>query len=72
VIGGSADVVQQPNAKAGQKTYCPVSGVAFQISASSIKRTIDGKTIFFCCEGCAGFFDVNRDRVNLTRHLQLD
>lgn len=71
MIGGSADAVQQPNARMGQKTYCPVSGVVFQVSPASIKREVNGKTLYFCCEGCAGWFDANPALVTATRGLAL-
>jgi len=32
---------------------------------------VSGKTIYFCCEGCAGYFDVNRAHVAKTRGLPL-
>jgi YHS domain-containing protein len=70
VVGGSADAVEQPRAHLGDKTYCPVSGVVFQVRDASIKRAVDGKTLYFCCEGCAGYFDAHRERVTAARGLR--
>jgi YHS domain-containing protein len=64
--------VTQPKAKLGDKTYCLVSGVVFKIAESSIKREASGKTLYFCCEGCAGYFDANRERVLQARALRLN
>jgi YHS domain-containing protein len=72
VIGGSADAVQQPTAKLGQKTYCPVSGVVFRLSDASIQRKVNGKPVYFCCEGCAGYFDAHRERVLKARRLRIN
>jgi YHS domain-containing protein len=71
VIGGSADVIPQPSAKVGQKTYCLVSGVVIQIGEATVRREVDGKTFYFCCEACAGYFDANRQRVAKLRSVAL-
>jgi YHS domain-containing protein len=55
----------------GDKTYCLVSGVAFQITPASIKREVGGKTLHFCCEGCAGYFDANQERVAKLRKVPI-
>jgi YHS domain-containing protein len=56
-------VIEQPGAAVDQKTYCPVSGVAFSVKELSVKRELDGKTIYFCCNGCAEYFDAHREHV---------
>jgi YHS domain-containing protein len=61
--------MKQPGAKMGERTYCPVSGVAFKLTDASIHRDYDGKPVYFCCEGCAGYFDVNREKVAKLRGL---
>jgi hypothetical protein len=48
-----------------------VSGVVFQISAASVTREVNGKKLWFCCEGCAGYFDQNRERLIALRKLML-
>ena len=60
-VGGSAEVVLQPGAHEGQQAYCPVSGVVFQVKAASARREVNGKAVFFCCEGCASYFDEHRE-----------
>jgi YHS domain-containing protein len=40
-----------------------VSGVVFQVTASSPHREARGETLYFCCEACAAYFSENRDRV---------
>jgi hypothetical protein len=69
VVGRSADAVTQPGAETGQRTYCPVSGVVFQVKATGARREVEGKTVHFCCDGCAGFFDRNREKVIALRGL---
>jgi YHS domain-containing protein len=46
-----------------------VSGVAFDVKESSARHDLDGKTLYFCCEGCAGYFAENRARVTAARNL---
>src|SRR5690606_16502261 len=49
-------LVAQPDAKVGDKTLCPIMGNEFTISESSPSTEIDGKTVYFCCPGCADAF----------------
>jgi hypothetical protein len=63
VAGRSAGVAEQPGAVMGGKTYCLVSGVVIDVKPSSPHRTVDGTTVFFCCESCATYFDGHRDHV---------
>lgn len=69
MFGRSADVTPQPDAKEGQRTYCPVSGVVFEIKGSSPRRDLDGRPLYFCCESCAGYFSTHRERIAQLRHL---
>jgi hypothetical protein len=69
MVGGSADIVVQPGAKDGDRTYCPMSGVVFQVKKSSSHREVDGKPIYFCCETCADYFMKHRDRIAAARGL---
>jgi hypothetical protein len=69
VTGGSPDIVVQPGAEVGQKTFCVVSGAAFEVQASSVRREVDGKPVYLCCEACAGYFDAHRDQVVAARGL---
>jgi YHS domain-containing protein len=32
---------------------------------------VNGKTVYFCCEGCARYFEANRQRVLEQRGLPL-
>ncbi len=68
MAGRSAGVLSQPAAQPGQRTYCPVSGVVFQIAEASPYREVEGKPIYFCCEACASYFSRNRERVLAMRH----
>jgi YHS domain-containing protein len=61
-------VTEQPGAKTGQKTYCPVSGAVFAIDDTRPHREHAGATYHFCCEGCAKYFDEHGDRVVAARH----
>ncbi len=53
----------QPGAQPDQRTYCPVSGVVFKVLPNSPSRVIAGKSVYFCCDGCANYFSENRARV---------
>ena len=56
-------------AKLGDRVYCPVSGVTFEVKDTSPKLELDGKTIFFCCSGCEEYFTKNRERIIRLRGL---
>ena len=58
--GKNARAVIQPAAKVGDYTYCIVSGAVFQIKESHFHTDVNGKTVYFCCEGCARYFEANR------------
>ena len=59
----------QPGATENQRAYCPVSGVVFDVKASSARREVRGKTLYFCCEACAKYFSENEQRVSAARGL---
>src|SRR5687767_9308264 len=46
VAGPTDGVIAQPGAMIGQSTYCPVSGVAFEIKATSAHRIVADKTFY--------------------------
>ena len=59
----------QPGATVGQRTFCVVSGAAFVVKDSSVERTVDGTTLYLCCEACAKYFDAHRDQVLAARGI---
>ena len=61
----------QPGASPGQRAYCPVSGVAFDVKDKSAHRDLDGRKLYFCCEACAVYFTENRERVVAARERAL-
>jgi len=67
--GPAEGAVAQPNASVGDRTYCPVSGVVFEVKATSLRRELNGRSLFFCCAGCAAYFDAFRERVVAARGL---
>ena len=71
VRGRNERAVAQPGARPGQYVYCPVSGAVFRTKDSSLRGDVDGKTLYFCCAGCARYFAQNRDRVLALRGLSL-
>jgi len=71
MVGRSVDIIEQPTASQGQRTYCPVSGVVFQVKESSPHHNVGGHAYYFCCPACAAYFEQNRDRVLAMRgHAQ--
>jgi YHS domain-containing protein len=69
--GQNARAVIQPGANIGDYTYCLVSGAVFQIKESHFHAELDGKTVYFCCEGCSRYFAANREKVLASRGLPL-
>ncbi len=63
VEGADPTIVPQPGASIGQRTYCPVSGAVFTVAADHPHADVDGHTIWFCCAGCAAYFEAHRDEV---------
>jgi hypothetical protein len=62
-------VIEQPGAAIGASAYCPVSGVVFEVKADSPHHDVHGKTVYFCCPGCANYFAGNREDVIAKRQL---
>jgi hypothetical protein len=60
----------QPGAQVGARTYCPVSGVEFEVKPNGAHREVAGQTLHFCCESCAVFFSEHRDRVLAARGME--
>jgi hypothetical protein len=54
-----APVVPITEAKVGDRTRCPVTNQVFVVGADSPKTEFDGKTYYFCCEGCVNKFKQN-------------
>lgn len=42
-------------ARPGERVYCPVSGVVFEVTAGSARAG----GLAFCCAGCAGYHERN-------------
>ena len=59
----------QPGAKIGDLAYCAVSGVVFRVTEKSPKTDVDGKPVYFCCDGCAQHFAGHRKEVLTARGL---
>lgn len=60
-------VVSQPGAVRGDETYCPVSGVVFEVSETTPERSQAGEVIHLCCEACAEHYEKNRASVAAAR-----
>lgn len=71
VEGDQPDIVAQPGASIGQRTYCPVSGAVFEVEADHPHADVDGQTLWFCCAGCAAYFEAHRDEVLELRGIGL-
>ncbi len=50
------DLVPAAQAKVGDLTRCPVSGVVFRVSAESPQVEYSGRKLRVCCGGCAEKF----------------
>jgi YHS domain-containing protein len=46
-----------------------VSGVVFPVSEASPHHEVGGKSVYFCCQGCANYFAGNRDDIVRRRRL---
>ena len=46
----------------GDRTYCPVTGEEFTVTAQSPKAQVGGKTYYFCCGKCVPTFQANPGR----------
>lgn len=67
--GPIVGVIAQPGAAVGQGTYCPVSGVAFEIKATSVHRRVGQQILYFCCEACAAYFTANQAAILAARGI---
>jgi hypothetical protein len=67
--GPSSDVMVQPGASIGERTYCPVSGAVFEVAADHPHVDVDGARLFFCCAACAQYFQAHRDQVLRARGI---
>jgi len=52
----TAAVVENGQAKVGDRTKCPVMGHDFTVTAESPKVEHEGKTYYLCCPGCVEKF----------------
>lgn len=62
-------IVVQPGGAAGQKVYCPVSGVVLPIKESTLSVDVQGKPAYVCCEGCRRYLAASRERVLALRGI---
>jgi hypothetical protein len=61
--------VPQPGARVGDVAFCVVSGAVFDVTGASPRRELAARTLFFCCEACAGYFSQHRQDVLAARCL---
>ena len=52
-------VVSIFNAKIGDLTTCPVSGVVFEVTANSSMVNLVDKDVYVCCASCGALYDLN-------------
>ena len=69
VAGPTEGVLVQPGAVIGQRVYCLISGVVFEVKPTSVQRVVGGKTLYFCCEACAQYFTANQARILALRGI---
>ncbi|HKY36588.1 MAG TPA: heavy-metal-associated domain-containing protein [Polyangiaceae bacterium] len=69
VASQAEGVLTQPGARLGKPSYCPVSGVVFDVTATSPRRGVGDSALYFCCESCAQYFDANSSRILALRGL---
>jgi YHS domain-containing protein len=69
VTAPDPDVVAQPGANIGQRTFCPVSGAVFRVEATHHHAEIGGQKLWFCCEGCMHYFEQHRAEVLAARRV---
>ena len=61
--------MEQPGAQPGQRTYCPTSGVVFEVKTTSSHRALAGRQLYFCCEKCAQYFTEHQAEMIAARRL---
>ncbi len=71
VEGPSANVIAQPGVSIGQRTYCPVSGAVFEVTEEHPHVDVEGQRLWFCCGGCAEYFEAHREEVLRARAIQI-
>lgn len=52
----SGPIIENGRAQIGDRTMCPVMSSPFVIKPDSPKTDYQGKTYYFCCEGCVDQF----------------
>ena len=57
----SSDVVGMADAKIGDLTTCPVTGVVFRVTDNSPQTTYNGENYYFCCSSCKSIFSSQPD-----------
>lgn len=65
-------VVAQPGARPGDRTYCPVSGVVFEVDPEAARgdahtSEVGGEPIYLCCGACAEYFEAHGDEIARAR-----
>ena len=68
--GPSPGVVVQPGAALGDTTYCPVSGAVFRIEETHPHASVGDHELWFCCAGCATYFEAHRTEVLRARGME--
>jgi YHS domain-containing protein len=58
----ASDVVGMTEAKIGDLTTCPVTGVVFRVTDNSSKTTYNGANYYFCCSSCKSIFTSEPDK----------
>ena len=68
--GLTAGAVVQPGASVGDTTYCPVSGAVFRIDETHPHAPLGDRSLYFCCAGCATYFEEHRAEVLSARGIE--
>jgi YHS domain-containing protein len=58
----TSDVVGMTEAKIGDLTTCPITGVVFRITDISPQITYKGENYYFCCSSCKLIFTGEPDK----------
>lgn len=58
----TSDVVGMTEAKIGDLTTCPVTGVVFRVSDNSPQIKYQGENYYFCCSSCKSIFTSEPDK----------
>jgi YHS domain-containing protein len=57
----TSDVIGMTDAKIGDLTTCPVTGVVFRVTDNSPQITHNSENYYFCCSSCKSIFTSNPD-----------